>query len=109
MTIAACYRAGARGGRAHVTNLRLRKSQLASASERLAPVEETAAEAIATLNRQFPWLRGARRFAPHRLQWRNEWPTPRHGRARNGLAPPNGMPGPHPVAQTDAGGRQSNP
>jgi hypothetical protein len=59
MTISACHRAGARGGRAHFWNLRLLRSQAAPASERPAPAEKTAAEAIATLDRQFPWLRGA--------------------------------------------------
>ena len=51
---------GARGGRAHARNLRMRRLQAApKAAEIPAPKAETAAEAMALLDRQFPWLIGA--------------------------------------------------
>jgi len=62
---------GARGGRAHARNRRL--SLLAQAPARLQmppalnPVPETPAGAIAALDAQFPWLRGAeKRKIPRR-------------------------------------------
>ena len=56
---------GARGGRAHGRNLRARLSECRRAP--VAPVVvpdveiETTAQAIATLDAQFPWLVGAER------------------------------------------------
>jgi hypothetical protein len=58
MAIAACRRAGAIGGR---RTARSRKTRQANASEEIHMRVETAAEAIALLDRQFPWLRGAER------------------------------------------------
>lgn len=59
-TIDQCRIIGVRGGRARARNLRMRKLQ---AAPKTAPVPlsrlETAAEAIAILDRQFPWLIGA--------------------------------------------------
>ncbi|MCL5746078.1 MAG: hypothetical protein M1541_19475 [Acidobacteria bacterium] len=67
MTIAACRAAGARGGRARARNLRLRKARPAApAASARASALETAAEAVAVLDRQFPWLIGAER--PHRAE-----------------------------------------
>ena len=60
-TLDECRRLGARGGRAQARNRRLRQldqppeEQMADES---AP-QETTAEAIALLDAQFPWLRGA--------------------------------------------------
>jgi hypothetical protein len=55
-------RLGARGGRAHACNQRARRARmpepLTIVPLRLAP-RETTAEAIAALDAQFPWLRGA--------------------------------------------------
>jgi len=59
-TLDQCRKIGARGGRAHARNMRLRKLMAASKpAEAPVPRPETAAEAIALLNRQFPWLIGA--------------------------------------------------
>jgi hypothetical protein len=67
MTIAACRTAGARGGRARARNLRLRKARpTATAASVPTPALETAAEAIAVLDRQFPWLIGAEKS--HRIE-----------------------------------------
>jgi hypothetical protein len=56
-------RIGARGGRAYGRNRRGRRAQGQTppleAVERPVPDLETTAEAIATLNAQFSWLRGA--------------------------------------------------
>jgi hypothetical protein len=55
-------RIGARGGRAYGRNQRARRAATATAPEtvelRVAPRESTA-DAIAALDAQFPWLRGA--------------------------------------------------
>src|ERR1019366_4619471 len=55
-------RLGARGGRAHGYNQRARRARmpapLTTVPLRLAP-RETTAQAIAVLDAQFPWLRGA--------------------------------------------------
>ena len=55
-------RLGARGGRAHACNQRARRARmpapLPAVPLRLAP-KETTAQAIAVLDAQFPWLRGA--------------------------------------------------
>ena len=68
---------GARGGRASGRTRRARRQAvLACQSERLPPAvpTETAAQAIAALDAQFPWLRGAekRRRSPPRRRalWR---------------------------------------
>jgi hypothetical protein len=55
-------RIGARGGRAYGRNRRGRRAQEhrpLEAAERPVPDLETIAEAIAALNAQFSWLRGA--------------------------------------------------
>jgi len=60
-TAAQVRRSGQRGGRATARNRRLRAA-VAAPQDEVAPVErpdETAAEAIAVLDAQFPWLRGA--------------------------------------------------
>src|ERR1039457_2500801 len=55
-------RLGARGGRAYACNQRARRARmptpLTTVPLRLAP-RETTAQAIAVLDAQFPWLRGA--------------------------------------------------
>jgi hypothetical protein len=55
-------RLGARGGRAHGCNQRARRAQMSkplpTAPMRVAR-RETTAQAIAVLDAQFPWLRGA--------------------------------------------------
>ena len=60
-------RIGARGGRAHARNQRARRALLPPAAPSVPAAEETAAEAIARLDEQFPWLHGAeKRTAPPR-------------------------------------------
>ena len=60
LSIDACRRAGAVGGRRSARNRKLRQTgQLHVARENVEAHLETAAEAIALLDRQFPWLRGA--------------------------------------------------
>src|ERR1700686_3857493 len=63
-TIEQCRQLGARGGRAHARNLRLRQSQppLQAGAEIPGPPSETAHEASLRLDVQFPWLAAA--FAP---------------------------------------------
>jgi hypothetical protein len=62
-TLESLRRIGARGGCAHARNWRLRQrttpGRLALTSAQ--PALETAAEAIARLDAQFPWLRNAER------------------------------------------------
>jgi hypothetical protein len=59
-TIDQCRMIGVRGGRARARNLRMRKLQAAPKTARVPlPRLETAAEANALLDRQFPWLIGA--------------------------------------------------
>ena len=59
-TIDQCRIMGARGGRARARNLRVRRLQPAPKMPvAMAPRLETAEEAIALLDRQFPWLIGA--------------------------------------------------
>ena len=60
LSIDACRRAGAVGGRRSARNRKLRQADQAHANGEIVEVYlETAAEAIALLDRQFPWLRGA--------------------------------------------------
>jgi hypothetical protein len=70
-TIEQCRQLGARGGRVHARNLRLRPSHPVT-PQTLAvihPLTETAAQASRVLDAQFPWLRGAeKRCAPRRPQ-----------------------------------------
>jgi hypothetical protein len=63
-TLEQCRQLGARGGRAHARNLRLRQSQppLQPGAEIPGPPSETAHEASLRLDAQFPWLAAA--FAP---------------------------------------------
>jgi hypothetical protein len=66
-------RLGARGGRAFGRNQRLRRAQAPTLPEAVPPpaaAGETAAEAIAVLDAQFPWLRGAEK--------RSSWNQPQH-------------------------------
>jgi hypothetical protein len=58
-TLEQLRRLGARGGRAHARSQRAGRALLAPLCPRTPPPVETAAEAIAVLNAQFPWLRGA--------------------------------------------------
>jgi hypothetical protein len=61
-SIAACRRAGGIGGRRSARNRRLRRADWAPATKpTVEALLETAAEAIALLDAQFPWLRGAER------------------------------------------------
>ena len=64
-TIEQCRQLGARGGRAHARNLRLRQSQapLQPGAEIPGPPSETVHQASLRLDAQFPWLAAA--FAPH--------------------------------------------
>jgi hypothetical protein len=65
-TIDECRKVGARGGRARARNLRLRKLAPAGTGTRfLAPALETAADAMALLDSQFPWLIGAENARQH--------------------------------------------
>jgi hypothetical protein len=57
-------RLGARGGRAHARNHRTRRALMPESPEAVslqATPRETTAQAIALLEAQFPWLRGAAR------------------------------------------------
>ena len=67
-------RLGARGGRAYGRNQRARRARMptppATVPQRAVP-GETTAEAIAVLDAQFPWLRGAEK----RIFW-NQLPPP---------------------------------
>ena len=58
-TIDQCRMIGARGGRARARNLRMRKLQITPKTPVPPNRPETAAEAVALLDRQFPWLIGA--------------------------------------------------
>jgi hypothetical protein len=60
-TIEECRQLGARGGRAHARNLRLRRSQapVQPVAEIPGPPSETAHQASLRLDAQFPWLAGA--------------------------------------------------
>ena len=63
-TLEQCRQLGARGGRAHARNLRLRPSQAQHAPVAPLPelLSETAHQASLRLDAQFPWLAAA--FAP---------------------------------------------
>jgi len=55
---------GARGGRAYGRNQRALRARLSPLTEPVPPLparQETTAKAIAALDAQFPWLRGAER------------------------------------------------
>lgn len=59
-TIDQCRKIGARGGRARARNLRVQRLQITPKTPEVpASWPETAAEASALLDRQFPWLIGA--------------------------------------------------
>jgi len=61
-TLEQLRRLGARGGRAHARNQRARRALLTALPQPVPPPAapaETAAEAIAVLDAQLPWLRGA--------------------------------------------------
>jgi hypothetical protein len=77
---------GARGGKAHARNRRARRAlqpNLPQPVQLVSPRRETVAEAIAVLDIQFPWLRGAER--PSRLTPNVKAAAPRTG-------PPEGLP-----------------
>jgi len=59
-TPASLRRIGARGGRAHARNWRLRQHSIRVSLRPSSPISptETTAQAIATLDANFPWLRG---------------------------------------------------
>ena len=62
---------GARGGRAFGRNQRARRALLSSSPKSVPPraaPRQTTAEAIAVLDTQFPWLRGAEKRNSNRLQ-----------------------------------------
>ena len=63
-TLEQCRQLGARGGRAHARNLRLRPSQAQHSPVAQLPElpSETAHQACLRLDAQFPWLTAA--FAP---------------------------------------------
>ena len=70
-TIEDLRRIGARGGRAYSRNCRARRQAAQCARPAtvllIVPPVETTAEAVAALDEQFPWLRGAeRRCDPRR-------------------------------------------
>ena len=60
-TLEQCRQLGARGGRAHARNLRLRQTQvpLPPVAEIPGPPSETAHQASLRLDAQFPWLAAA--------------------------------------------------
>jgi hypothetical protein len=60
-TIEQCRQLGARGGRAHARNLRLRRPQapVPPVAEIPGPPSETAHQASLRLDAQFPWLAAA--------------------------------------------------
>ncbi len=67
-------RLGARGGRAYGLNQRVRRAQMSTlpaAGALPAPPGETAAQASAVLDAQFPWLRGAEK----RFSWNQPQPA----------------------------------
>jgi|ERR1700687_1596875 len=72
-------RIGARGGRATARNRRARRGIALTGRRNIAapvpPDAETAAQAIAALDLQFPWLRGAEKRFASALRSRR----PRHG------------------------------
>ena len=61
---------GAQGGRAHGRNWRVRQKAIPSATPQtvlpVVPPVETTAQAVAALDAQFPWLRGAERRCDQR-------------------------------------------
>ena len=60
-------RVGARGGKAYARNQRARRALLATVIQPLQPpvaAVKTAAETIALLDQQFPWLRGEEKRVP---------------------------------------------
>ena len=62
---------GALGGRAHARNCRARQKALlrnaaAPIPAIIRPLQETTAEAVAALDAEFPWLRGAERRGERR-------------------------------------------
>jgi len=58
ISIAACRRAGGRGGRRSAISRRLRLASQAPVLPETEPYVETAAEAIARIDTLCPWLRG---------------------------------------------------
>src|SRR5690348_3423583 len=59
MSVAACRKAGGRGGRRSATSRRLRQTSQVPVQTETEPQVETAAEAIARIDALCPWLRGA--------------------------------------------------
>jgi hypothetical protein len=76
LTVEDLRRIGARGGRAYTRHCRARqKARLRTASTQtpsvIQPPQETTAAAVALLDAQFPWLRGAERHGGGRQPVRN--------------------------------------
>src|ERR1700686_5391921 len=73
-TIEQCRQLGARGGRAHARNLRLRRfpAPVPPVTETPGPPSETAHQASLRLDAQFPWLGGgfARCLTPRKARWK---------------------------------------
>src|SRR6202049_4807103 len=83
-TIEQCRQLGARGGRAHARNLRLRRPQapVPPVAEIPGPPSETAHQASLRLDAQFPWLGGGVARPPPRPRPRGGWDAPlRRGEA----------------------------
>ena len=96
-------RIGARGGRACARNRRARVRAATAppqpAVPPVVPLPETAAEAIATLDLQFPWLRGAEHCLCPRPQY-GSLPQARHAPTRPRVAPRQISPQPAGFAGT---------
>ena len=94
---------GARGGRACARNRRARVRAVTAppqpAVPPVVPLPETAAEAIATLDLQFPWLRGAEHCLCPRPQY-GSLPQARHAPTRPRVAPRQISPQPSGFAGT---------
>ena len=93
-TIEQCRQLGARGGRTHARNLRLRQSQapLQPGAEIPGPPSETAHQASLRLDAQFPWLAAA--FAPRPMHRARPASGGHHrrDRATHRLGPISGQP-----------------
>ena len=100
-TPAQLRRIGARGGRACARNRRARvcAAPPQPAVPPVAPLHETAAEAIATLDLQFPWLRGAEHCLCPRPQY-GSLPQAPHSPTRPRVAPRQISPQPSGFAGT---------
>lgn len=66
MTVDRCRTTGRRGGRARARNLQVRKARSVTGREATPPPEETAADAISSIDALCPWLRGVEFRPPRR-------------------------------------------